>query len=115
MDRLGCKIGAFAQSAGALLAGGAIGALLWFVLADSRHVRVVLVLACALAFAYWFADGVVNWRRKCLPCEGRGFFQSALSSRLNRPCPCCDGSPAGGGRHPTLRSRAWSRLRGKRS
>lgn len=74
----------------------------------------LLAAAAAAALAYWFADGVRNWRRKCLTCGGKGAFDSKISSHLNRPCPSCDGSPAGGGRHVTLRKRLWDRLRGRK-
>lgn len=92
------------------LAGAA--STLWSAL-DTRAQVVAVIIGLAL-FAYWFRDGVKNWRRKCIPCRGAGAFNSKISTRLNRPCECCAGSPAGGGRHPTVRKRLWMRVRGQR-
>lgn len=88
-----------------------IAAAVWTALEDYPQAQVLLVLAGLGLFIWWFADGVRNWRRKCWRCNGKGAFDSKISSRLNRPCKCCDGSPAGGGRHPTIRSRIWGRIR----
>lgn len=95
-----------------LLALAEAAATIWFAL-DTRARLIAIVIAFAL-FVYWFADGVRNWRRKCIPCRGVGAFNSKISTRLNRPCECCAGSPAGGGRHPTVRKRLWMRMRGQR-
>lgn len=95
-----------------LLALAGAAATIWSAL-DIRGRIIAVTIALAL-FTYWFADGVKNWRRKCVPCRGAGAFNSKISTRLNRPCDCCAGSPAGGGRHPTVRKRLWMRMRGQK-
>jgi hypothetical protein len=89
-----------------------VGAI-WWALETYPVFRVIVLVGAGGFFVYWFYDGVKNWRKKCIPCRGKGFFDSKLSSKLNRPCPCCNGSVAGGGRHPTIRSRIWDNMRGK--
>lgn len=112
MDRAWCKIWSLTASAWPVLAGAAITAFMWIVIGDSLKARLILAAVALAVFIYWFADGVVNWRRACVPCSAKGAFESKLSSRLNRPCSCCLGSVAGGGRHPTIRSRIWGRMGG---
>lgn len=90
----------------------ALAGAIWWALETYPMFRAVVLVAAVVFFIYWFADGVKNWRKKCWPCGGKGAFDSKISSRLNRPCPCCEGSVAGGGRHPTIRSRIWGRVRG---
>lgn len=109
MDRAWCKLWSLAESAWPVLVGATATVIVWIALDGNLKARIALVLIAILVLGWWFRDGVVNWRRKCVTCKGLGAFNSKLSSRLNRPCSCCEGSPAGGGRHPTLRSRIWNR------
>lgn len=90
----------------------ALAGAIWWALETYPMLRVVVAVGALAFLIYWFADGVKNWRKKCIPCRGLGAFNSKLSSKRNRPCPCCDGSVAGGGRHPTIRSRIWGRMGG---
>jgi hypothetical protein len=83
------------------------GPPLWQFLSDYPQARLLLCLGIAALALYWFADGVRNWRRKCLWCRGRGSFNSKLSKHLDRPCKCCSGS----GRHTTVRRRITNRIR----
>jgi len=88
----------------------ALAGAIWWALETYPVFRAIVLIGAAGFSAYWFYDGVKNWRKKCIPCRGRGFFDSKISSKLNRPCPCCADSTAGGGRHPTIRSRIWNRV-----
>jgi len=92
----------------------ALAGAIWWALETYPTLRVIVLIGALVFFIIWFRDGVRNWRRKCWPCRGKGAFESKLSDKLNRPCPCCAGSTAGGGRHPTIRSRIWDNLRGNK-
>lgn len=111
MERAWCKCWSLAESLWPVAVGAAVTVVVWIALEGNLKAQLVSAAAALVLFAWWFADGVVNWRRKCVTCKGAGAFNSKISARLNRPCSCCDGSPAGGGRHPTLRSRIWHRKR----
>lgn len=95
----------FLQAIGTILVALAQGATTIWASLDTRW-RLILVITAFLAFVYWFYDGVKNWRRKCLPCSGRGSFSSKISKRLDRPCKCCGGA----GRHTSIRKRIASRM-----
>ena len=89
----------------------AIFGVVWWLLETYPKLRVIVIVAAVVLFIYWFADGVKNWRRKCIRCRGKGSFESKLSDKLNRPCDCCANDPGGAGRHPTIRSRIWNRIK----
>lgn len=89
----------------------AILGFVWRLLEAYPALRLIVAVAAIVAFVYWFADGVKNWRRKCWRCRGKGAFDSKISANRNRPCDCCANDDGGAGRHPTLRYRIWNRTK----